>query len=139
MWCTSCKSCPDLTQIRTPTAVVISYRCKSLFNLFRTFIPNEYMSLYVNCQEYFGLSSYTKYMNIVLLYSSGPCKYVTCSWNSWGGWSGTCGQMTRQRTSKVTQHVVNKPNCNGLQTTCPAPQTDSTFISCELCVPIVYT
>lgn len=59
-----------------------------------------------------------------------PCKYVTCSWNSWGGWSGTCGQMTRQRTSKVTQHVVNRPKCNGLQTTCPAPQTESTFISC---------
>ncbi|XP_078353361.1 uncharacterized protein LOC144638092 isoform X2 [Oculina patagonica] len=59
-----------------------------------------------------------------------PCTYVTCSWNSWGGWSATCGQITRQRTSKITKHVVNRPNCNGLQTTCPAPQTESTFISC---------
>lgn len=56
---------------------------------------------------------------------------MTCSWNSWGSWSGTCGRITRQRTSKATQHVVNRPNCNGLQTSCPAPQTEFTFISCE--------
>lgn len=62
----------------------------------------------------------------------GPCKYVTCAWNSWTRWSATCGRMTRQRSSKVTQHVVNRPNCNGLQTSCPAPQTESTFVSCML-------
>ena len=56
---------------------------------------------------------------------------MTCSWNSWGSWSGTCGRITRQRTSKATQHVVNRPNCNGLQTSCPVPQTEFTFISCE--------
>ncbi|XP_068676816.1 uncharacterized protein [Montipora foliosa] len=59
-----------------------------------------------------------------------PCKLVTCSWNAWGDWSATCGRMTRQRTSKVNHHVVNRPNCNGLQTTCPAPQTQSKVVSC---------
>ena len=63
---------------------------------------------------------------------SGPCKYVTCAWNPWTRWSATCGRMTRQRSSKVTQHVVNRPNCNGLQTSCPAPQTESAFVSCML-------
>ncbi|CAH3168650.1 unnamed protein product [Porites evermanni] len=59
-----------------------------------------------------------------------PCKYVTCAWNPWTRWSSTCGRMTRQRSSKVTPHVVNRPNCNGLQTSCPTPQTESTFVSC---------
>ncbi|XP_048582331.1 uncharacterized protein LOC5506315 isoform X2 [Nematostella vectensis] len=62
--------------------------------------------------------------------SSCPCRYVTCSWNQWGAWSSTCGRMVRQRTSEVTQHTVTQANCNGLQTTCPAPQTESIYMSC---------
>ncbi|KAK3717080.1 hypothetical protein QZH41_009449, partial [Actinostola sp. cb2023] len=59
-----------------------------------------------------------------------PCRYVSCSWNQWGAWSATCGKMTRQRTSKVTQQTVNRPNCNGLPTSCPRPETKSIYISC---------
>ncbi|XP_031574613.1 uncharacterized protein LOC116308348 isoform X2 [Actinia tenebrosa] len=59
-----------------------------------------------------------------------PCRYVSCSWNQWGAWSATCGKMTRIRTSKVTQHTVTRPNCDGLQTTCPSPESKSIYISC---------
>lgn len=71
------------------------------------------------------------YCNAMSVFSLGPCRFVTCAWNPWGDWSATCGRITRQRTSKVTHHLVYRPNCVGLQTTCPAPQTQSTFVSCE--------
>ena len=61
----------------------------------------------------------------------GQCKYVTCSWNDWSKWSATCGASTRQRTSKVTNHVINRPSCSGLQTTCPQPQDERRTTNCK--------
>ena len=62
----------------------------------------------------------------------GQCKYVTCSWNDWSSWSATCGTSFRQRTSKATDHVINKPSCSDLQTSCPGPQLDTKTTNCKL-------
>ncbi|CAH3183434.1 unnamed protein product [Porites evermanni] len=59
-----------------------------------------------------------------------PCISMTCSWYPWSSWSSTCGRITRQRISKATQSIVNRPNCNGLQTSCPKPEVESSYISC---------
>ena len=62
--------------------------------------------------------------------STGPCISMTCAWYPWSSWSSTCGRITRQRSSKATQSIVNRPNCNGLQTSCPKPEVESSYISC---------
>ncbi|XP_015763702.1 PREDICTED: uncharacterized protein LOC107342725 [Acropora digitifera] len=59
-----------------------------------------------------------------------PCISVTCSWSSWGSWSSTCGRMTRQRVSNAKQSIIHRPNCIGLQTSCPLPEAQSIYISC---------
>ena len=75
--------------------------------------------------------SHNKTRDLIVCTLVGPCVGVTCSWNSWGSWSSTCGKMTRQRTSKATQSIINRPNCNGLQSTCPKPDVQSLYVSCK--------
>lgn len=75
--------------------------------------------------------SHNKTRDLIVCTLVGPCVGVTCSWNSWGSWSSTCGKMTRQRTSKATQSIINRPNCNGLQSACPKPDVQSLYVSCK--------
>lgn len=61
----------------------------------------------------------------------GQCRYVTCSWNPWSEWSATCGVSIRTRTPIVTQHVINKPSCEGLQKSCPRAEREKKISNCE--------
>lgn len=61
----------------------------------------------------------------------GQCRYVTCSWNPWSEWSATCGVSIRTRTPIVTQHVINKPSCEGLQKSCPRAEREKKMSNCE--------
>ena len=63
---------------------------------------------------------------------SGPCKYVKCAWKPWSDWSATCGHVTRTRSSGATEHVTNRPSCDGLQTTCPRPEVQKKTTNCKL-------
>ena len=57
---------------------------------------------------------------------------MTCEWEAWGEWTTTCGSASRTRKSKTTERVVQKLNCDGLQTSCPAPETEQRVTNCKL-------